>query len=344
MVVDNGQQPQSMVVRKEFGAEDLARRGGETAMSAMAEQAKTVEQAAYIIAMQNPRSWDQVRLRLLKECARPGFADVAIYRKPVGDGIEGPSIRFAEAALRCMTNVDARSFIIYDDDTKRIFRVTVRDLESNLAYHKDVIVEKTVERRTLKKGQAAIRTRVNSYGDVVYIVPATEDDLLNKAAALESKAIRGPALRILPGDILDECMRACYATRADRDAKDPDQARRDLVDWYARKAIMPADLAKYLGHDSANMSKAEMQELRSLATAIHDGETTWAAALEHRLGADPDAKPIDSGSKLKDKVREKAQAAKTVVDATATATAAVGATEAAEIAAKEKAEAAKGGK
>ena len=70
----------------------------ETTAGALAAQAKAAVEARYIMAMQRPRDWDQVRLSLLKECDRTNFAEVAIYRKPVGQGIEGPSIRFAEAA------------------------------------------------------------------------------------------------------------------------------------------------------------------------------------------------------------------------------------------------------
>ena len=47
---------------------------------------------------------------------------------------------------------------------------------------------------------------MNSYGDTVYLVEATEDDLLTKQAAHVSKVIRTAALRLLPSDILEEAM------------------------------------------------------------------------------------------------------------------------------------------
>src|SRR5215831_14622288 len=43
------------------------------------------------------RDMDTVRLEILQECSRRGFAEKARYRKPVGEGIEGPSIRFVVA-------------------------------------------------------------------------------------------------------------------------------------------------------------------------------------------------------------------------------------------------------
>jgi hypothetical protein len=40
------------------------------------------------------------------ECDRPRFAEVARYSKPQGSTkVTGPSIRFVEAALRCLGNI-----------------------------------------------------------------------------------------------------------------------------------------------------------------------------------------------------------------------------------------------
>jgi hypothetical protein len=51
-----------------------------------------------------------------------------------------------------MGNVLPESTIIYDDPQKRIVRVTVTDLEGNVTFSKDVVLEETVERR-LKIGR-----------------------------------------------------------------------------------------------------------------------------------------------------------------------------------------------
>lgn len=274
----------------------------ETASSAVAAQATAAVQARYVVAAKNPRDLDDVRVRLLKECKRPRFAEVARYLKPVGQGVAGPSIRFAEAALRCMGNVMPEVATIYDDTKKRIIRVTVTDLETNLTYSQDVVIEKTVERSKLKNGQQPIAVRTNSNGYKTYIVEATEDDLLNKQGALVSKALRTLALRVLPGDILDECMEQVIRTQEDRDKQDPDAARKRLVDAFVAIGVKPSDIKTYLGHDLATSSPAELTELRGVYAAIRDGEGTWTDALAAKTKAKQDSVDAPKQQTTKDKV------------------------------------------
>src|SRR5262245_35832870 len=94
------------------------------ATAALVAKARADIEARWTMALHRPRNMDQVRAMLLKECRRPGFAEVAIYHKPVGDGVEGLSIRFAEAAARCYGNVAQDATQIYDDPDVRVMRVT----------------------------------------------------------------------------------------------------------------------------------------------------------------------------------------------------------------------------
>lgn len=286
-------------------------RGGETAATAVAAQAKAAVEARFILALKRPRDLDAVRLAILKECKRPGFAAVARYRKPVGEGIEGPSIRFAEAAIRCMGNITPEVATVYEDPEKRIMRVSVTDLEANVTYSGDVTIEKTVERSSLKDGQIPIRMRTNSVGKKTYLVEATEDDLLNKQNALVSKQLRTLALRLVPGDILEEAMSAVIETLAAEDAADPNAARKKLVDAFDRFGVKPSALRDYLGHDLDGITPAELAELRAVAMTIRDGESTWKDALEHKLRLSkantPDAEKPTS---LKDKAKAKAAGGK----------------------------------
>lgn len=295
-----------------FGETSLVR-AAETAVSAAAAQAQAAIQARYVMAMKNPRDLDNVRVRLLAECRRPSFADVARYRKPIGGkAIEGPSIRFAEAAIRCMTNVLSETYVIYNDSESRIVRVSVTDLEANVSYPTDIVIEKTVERSFVKDGQTVISQRMNSQGKITYLVPATEDDLLNKQNALVSKALRTNGLRVVPGDIVDECMSEVVRVQLDRDAKDPDAAKKKVIDGFAGLNIMPTDLKAYLGHEVAQISPAELAELRAVFVSIRDGETTWRDVLEHKSGkaaAQEAGKNGGAASDLKDRVKAQAEKA-----------------------------------
>ena len=277
------------VSRQSFGSSEMERRG-ETASSAMAAQARAAIEARYVIALQRPRDLMVARSKLLDDCRRPFFAEKAIYRKPIGDGIEGPSIRLAEAAARAMGNVFTDVFAIYDDTQKRIVRVVASDLEANLTYTKDVTIHKTVERSKLRDGQNAIGQRINSKGRPVFIVEATDDEILDRENALASKAMRTCLLRLVPGDILEEAMEQARATMRNASAKDPAAAKKAMCDAFGQIGVSVAQLSEYLGHSVETVSPDEIVHMRSLYAAIKDGETKWTEAMENR-GSQADAEP-----------------------------------------------------
>lgn len=275
-----------LVARNEF-ANELA--APDTASTAVAAQAKALVEARYIMALRRPRDMDVVRERMLKECARPSFAAVARYQKPIGKDRSkwptGPSIRFAEAAVRNMTNITVETMTVYDDREKRIVRVTVTDLEANVPYSQDITIAKTIERRQKKEGDTVLSTRTNSYGDTLYILEATDDDIINKQQALISKAVRTLGLRLIPGDIVDECMEQVMVTQANDDAEDPDAAKRKLFDAFAALGVRAEQLKEYLTHDAASLSPKELADLRALYAAIRDGEATWREVMDARATA-----------------------------------------------------------
>ena len=309
---DENVQTNASMVRQGFGTEELAMQH-ETAATAIAAAAKAAIEARYILALKRPRDWDVVRSRLLKECGRPGFADAAIYKKPVGNKyneetgrweksfVEGLSVRFAEAALRYMTNFYADATSIYDDAQKSIVRVTVMDLETNATVAIDVPVSKTVERSKLKDGQRPLAERMNSSGKRVFIVPATDDEVINKSNALVSKALRNGVLRLLPGDIADDCEEECRKVQLKRDAQDPEAAKKKLFDAFSSLGIMPDELKAYLGTSGATLEPKQLAELRAMYAAIRDGETTWRAIVDAKSDeAAPDSKPTATKAAVED--------------------------------------------
>jgi len=252
----------------------------ETASASAAALAKASVEARYLVAINRPRDIDMVRLKILGACKRPAFAERARYAKPIGGGsIVGPSIRFAEEAARCMGNLQVESAIVHEDEKQRVVRVTVTDLENNLTYPQDIQIEKQVERKYLKKGQTAIKQRTNSYGEAVYIVEATEDELLTKQGALTSKVIRTQVLRLLPSDILDEAMESVVATLNAADKSDPEAAKKKLLDAFHSKGVAPDDLKQYLGHPIEQCTPKQIDELRTIYSGIKDGDSTWAEVM-----------------------------------------------------------------
>lgn len=293
---------------------------GETSVGALAEQARAQVEARFLIALHRPRDIDKVRVSLLKECGRSGFAETARYRRPAGKKkneqtgrweevhIEGPSIRFAEAALRHMGNVDIQSPTIFEDDEKLQARVLVTDLETNTTYSRDITIRKTTEKRSLREKQKPIDVRVNSYGDTVYIVPATDSETEMKLGAAVSKSIRTLGLRIVPGDVIEECMEKCVAVRDAKIKADPDGERKRMVDGFAALGVMPDALKSYVGQELTTLSPAQIGDLRDLYLAIKDGITTWADVLRARSEDEGGADTTKGGKTALDELREKTRA------------------------------------
>jgi hypothetical protein len=295
----------------ELSQQPMALEKRELASDVLASMARAQVQARYIVAQGRPRDWDVVRQRILKDCERPAFAASAWYRKPMGNTtVNGLSIRFAESAQRAMGNLMPERPIIYDDLVKRIVRVCMTDLESNVTHYKDIILEKTVERKN-SKGRNVISQRLNSYGEVVYIVEATEDELLTKESAISSKIERQLTLKILPGDIQDEAERAIQDTLRKADKADPDASRKRLIDSFDDLGVRVADLKAFLGTDSLDaLQPSDLKQLREIYTAIKEGETNWREVMEARdaaRGTKPPAEPGTTG-KTSDKVKQAAAA------------------------------------
>jgi hypothetical protein len=283
----------NVLTRQEFGVVQAVKQA-ETAASAVAAQAEAAVRARYSLALMRPRDWDVVRVRILKECERPSLAEVAVYSKPQGrklndatgewedNFIEGLSIRFAEVAMRYMGNLMPETTAIYDDEKIRIVRVALTDLEANNYFVKDIVIEKTVERSKLPKNVTPLRSRTNTGGKPVYILPATDDEVNTKESALASKALRNHVLRILPGDLQDEARKQLDKTFANKDAKDPDAGRKEIADGFAALNIMPDQLKLWLGHDLATADAAERLRLRKIYSTIKAGEASWSEIMAQR--------------------------------------------------------------
>ena len=270
--------------------------GTELAATASAAMAKAEIESAYIMAMRKPRNWANVRAAIIAACERPVFAEKAEYAKPMGkDKISGPSIRFAETVIQAAGNIKTSATVIYDDENIRKVHVQVIDLENNISYGKEITLQKTVERSFLKQGQEPLATRLNSYGKMVYIVPATEDELLVKQAAQESKIIRTCGLRMIPQDIVEEAMEVARATR--KKNIDPKAETNKILDAFAKMGVKPSDIAAYLKKPIEQIVGADIDDLRQIYTAIKDGDARWSDFLEDAEIVDGNGKE-DANAKL----------------------------------------------
>ena len=285
----------AMTSREGFSEQSIETTGS-TMEAVLAARERAQIESQFTIAKRFPRNMDKVRTELLKAIERPGFADADIdrghgkqpgsawYKLPYGDNAEGFSVWFAEEVLRVMGNLDVSSEILWDDPEKRIIKVTVFDYERNISIPKQIVIEKTVERKYQKKDRRGkieppIRTRVTSSGDVNYIYPAEEHDVLQKGNALESKALRNAIMRLVPGDIQAECRRRIMQIRHGDAARNPDGDRKKMIDTFATINVNSEDLEEYTDFALSKLTTAQIDHLRDLYKAIKTGKTTWQAVI-----------------------------------------------------------------
>lgn len=250
-----------------------------TGATAAAQHAMSQIQARALIAISRPRDIDTFRQKILKDCRRPGFARAARYDVP--NRGSGMSVRFAESCLRHFGNLYVESITVDDNKDALTVRVSVTDLETNACNTQDVTVTKTVERkRKPKNEEAIIDTRFNSFGDTLYILRATSEDVLGKVQSAIAKAKRSLIIKFIPYDIVEECEGQVFETMEQEDAQDPDAALNRMIDAFGGLRVTPADLAEFLGKPLARVAPKDLAELRGIHGALREGTSTWEEIME----------------------------------------------------------------
>jgi hypothetical protein len=145
-----------------------------------------------------------------------------------------------------------------------------------------------------------VAERVNTNGEKVFIVRATDDEIHNKEAAAISKALRNEGLRVIPQDIIDEAMDTARDTLKNRDKADPDAAKKKLLDSFSEIGVKPKDLQVYLKHSTDQLNPSELQDLRSIYRAIKDGEARWSDYVQP---SDTEELTKTKAAQLKDKLK-----------------------------------------
>lgn len=287
----------SVTTENKFGSLQT-RQQAEMAAIQVAESARAEIEAAFILALKMPRSEAQARQDIVDSCRNLTFAEKAIYKKPVGkkqvagqwvqNYVEGPSIRFAEEMIRSWKNIKIQRITIYEDDLIRSSRVNVIDLQSNVSYSVQIVVDKTVERKNAF-GRDVVAERLNSKNERIFIVRATDDEIRNKEAALASKEIRNNSLRMIPQHIIDDAMVVAKETIEKGVSSDIAGARKTIVDGFARLGVLATDIEKYLDHSIEKITPKEIADLRGIFTTIKDGQAKWSDYVSGKVEEKPKA-------------------------------------------------------
>ena len=244
--------------------------------------------AQFTKAMMSPRDMDEARVRVLATCRRPRFADnkSTVYQRPVGKTKEGkevlaigPGIRLAEELARQMRNLRCQVDLVEENAEQATYSVGVLDLEANTSYSQIVRVAKKVERKYAPKGRVVVGQRETSTGGKVFILEATDDEMLSRTNSAISKSLRNSIIRLMPSDVVDEAIDLILATRTKETAADPDKAIKDIYDGFMRIGVSPGEVGSFVqqkwGTTLVRLTPEQLGDLRLVWSSIHDGEATW---------------------------------------------------------------------
>lgn len=270
---------------------------GELSVSASSAAAIAEVQAAYVMAMQNPRNIFEARNRMFEACERQAFAKKARYHRPVGKDkygnqtfADGFSVHFARPAAVMMRNILINTGVLYEDDKIRKVVARATDIEANVAYTKEGIVEKTIEKRSAK-GREVISERTNSYGDQTYLVVAYPHEVDLKAAKLTAILLRDCVLPLIPPDILEEIEEKIIDVVASEMTNDPITARKKMVDAFRLIGVSSKQLVEYLKHPIEELTPREYADLQAAYATIKDGTAVWSDYVDGS-----DKKPIQTST------------------------------------------------
>lgn len=307
----------------DYGFGEVAvRHGSEVGKSALSESAKAEVEARYIMAERHPRDIELFRTKLLKECSRPGFADMCEYARPVGWDPEtkkqkiatGPTVHLIRAALRAFNNTVEGSRVIENTSERRVTTVVISDYENNHHLFRDITVERLIEKKAKvypQKGgkskvvlpQNVVSSRKTSVMDpetgeleVVYLCGMTLDECRKEEARQVALAKRALGEEMLPRDIIQEAIGVARATIERKIAEDPDAARRNIIDSFdVDFNVGPEALAELLGHTTATVNPVEIKTLRGVYSSMKEG-VTWQEVMQYaettKKGSDEEAAKV----------------------------------------------------
>lgn len=293
-----------------------AAQGESVAAAAARAGAITEMQAFFALARTFPRNLELLRQNLLRECADPDFAHDAVYELPRGaKKIRGASIRFAEGVFRHLENCGLFHSMTADVANApgapghRTWSTRFVDFESRKIWVDEVTIDKTIERHN-PGNRVVLTVRENSDGEMVSIVPATDDELRAKENAAKSKSARNLIVKWLDRGIFAEAQARIRETNENHAAENPETARRALIDDFASAGVSITELERFAGQPIATLSPAQVVELGLVATGLRDGACTWHdLLLERGLLPMPDAadetQPTSAGETIMDRLRRR---------------------------------------
>ena len=191
-------------------------------------------------------------------CQDAETAQQCFYRlKRSGKFLEGPSVRMAEIVQYCWGNIQAAARIIDIGEQELTAQGVCFDCEKNIRQSIEV------KRRIVTKDGR----RFNA------------DMIQTTSNAAISLALRNAIFRVVPRALIQPIIEKAKATSLGK-GKTIEQQRDSAVKWYTERGVDEKQLMAALGKTGReDLGVDDLINLRGMASAIKDGETTMEEAL-----------------------------------------------------------------
>lgn len=224
--------------------------------------------ASLRVAKMFPRNEAEALEKILKDCTRPGLADVATYEyKRGGTAVTGPSIRLAEAIKRAWGNIESGWRVIEKRGDTHIIQAYAWDKETN------VREERTFDVRQVRV--TAVYENGKNTGKKSFKVLEDDRDIYENNANQAARRVRACILALIPGDIIDAAVAQCEATLATKEVVTSESISA-LVKAFEAFKVTKEMLAEYTGRHLTPeaLSPQMMVKLRTIYKSIKDGVGT----------------------------------------------------------------------
>lgn len=218
-----------------------------------ASRAVAEVQAAMGVAKRFPRDENDSYSRIMRACSRKALAESAMYSYPRGgQKVTGPSIRLAEVLAQCWGNIDSGIVELDQRAGESSVMAYAWDLETNT---------RNVKIFTVKHERSA-RGGVSRLTD--------PRDIYEMTANQGARRLRACILAVIPGDVVDEAIKACERTLAgDKSEPFSDRLRR-LVAAFSEHGVTAEMIERRLGHSMTATSETELVGLRKVYMSLRD--------------------------------------------------------------------------
>jgi hypothetical protein len=231
------------------------------------EQSRAIQEikAQVVLARHFPRNIMQARAKILEECQRPRFAEIALYQYPrgkkknsagqwVANIVAGPSIRLAEVMARSFTNMKFGIRVMSRRDGMSDVQTYAWDMESNVIETRDFIVK-----HERKSGDKTVKL--------------TDDrDIYEMEANQGARRMRACILALIPKDIQDEAQEEVDKTTMNNLQGEAGVDRiKKMVDKFADLDVTQKMIEEKFGVKLKSLDIKHWAELGRIYNSLKDG-------------------------------------------------------------------------